>query len=109
MNIVEKQTIAAAEQFNEERFTKVNMIKNKRSAVFLLNFLPGQHMKPHNHPERELYLYVIEGKGTFTIDGRELEVSKGEVIFCDQKEQIGFTNTGESNVSIYATMTKMSD
>lgn len=106
---MEKQTISQAQQFSEERFTKVNIIKNRRSTVFLLNFLPGQQMKPHNHPERELYLYVIEGKGTFTIDGKELEVSKGDVIFCDQKEQIGFTNNGESNVSIYATMTKMND
>jgi len=99
--------ITEAQQFDESRFTKINIIRNKRSSAFLLNFLPNQHMKPHSHPDRELYLYVIEGNGTFLIDREEVEVEKGDVIYCGEEEQIGFTNTGEENVSIYATMTKL--
>lgn len=106
---VEKYLVSEAQQFDEERFTKVNIIKNKRSTAFLLNFLPGQHMKPHNHPEQELYLYVIEGSGVFTFDGKELEVEKGDVLYCSEKEQIGFTNTSEGKTSIYCTMTKMTE
>lgn len=106
---MDKHLITEAQQFDEERFTKVNVIRNKRSSAFLLNFLPGQHMKSHNHPDRELYLYVIQGNGVFFIDGEELEVEKGDVIYCGKEEQIGFTNTGEENVSIYSTMTKLSD
>ncbi|MHA6252826.1 cupin domain-containing protein [Oceanobacillus sp. CAU 1775] len=106
---MEKYLISDAQQFSEERFTKVNIIRNKRSTAFLLNFLPGQVMKSHNHPERELYLHVIEGNGVFLIDGEELPVQKGDVIYCGEEEQIGFTNTSEANVSIYATMTKMTD
>jgi quercetin dioxygenase-like cupin family protein len=106
---MEKQLLAFARQFSEERFTKIDIIKRKRSSVFLLNFLPGQNMKPHNHPGRELYLNVLEGKGTFSIDGDNVEVSEGEVMYCDPEEQIGFTNTGEKKVSIYAVMTKITE
>lgn len=106
---MEHQSITKGFQFNEERFTKVDVIKNKRSVAFVLNFLPGQHMKPHNHPNRELFLHVLDGSGVFTIDGEELKVSKGDVIYCDPEEQIGFTNKGNQNVSIYATMTKIGD
>jgi quercetin dioxygenase-like cupin family protein len=106
---MEKQLLSSARQFNEARFTKMDIIKNKRSSAFLLNFLPDQHMKPHNHPGRELYLNVLEGSGTLSIDGEDLEVSEGEVIYCDPEEQIGFTNTGEVRVSIYATMTKITE
>ena len=106
---MEKYLITEAQQFNEERFTKVNIIRNKRSDAFLLNFLPGQVMKSHNHPDRELYLHVIQGNGLFLVDGEELQVEKGNVIYCGEEEQIGFTNTGEENVSIFATMTKLSD
>lgn len=106
---MEKQLIVSARQFSQERFTKIDIIKRKRSSVFLLNFLPGQHMKAHNHPKRELYLNVLEGNRTFSIDGKNVEVSKGEVIYCEQEEQIGFTNTGEEKVSIYAVMTKIAD
>ncbi|GAB3062046.1 cupin domain-containing protein [Virgibacillus ainsalahensis] len=106
---MENQSVTSAQQFSEERFTKINIIKNERSTAFLLNFLPGQIMKAHNHPGRELYLNVLEGNGTFSIDGKDLEVVKGDVIYCDPEEQIGFTNNGEDQVSIYATMTKIKD
>ncbi|WP_087974339.1 cupin domain-containing protein [Oceanobacillus rekensis] len=106
---MDKYLITEAQQFDEKRFTKINIIHNKRSVAFLLNFLPDQHMKSHNHPDRELYLHVIQGSGQFLINGEELEVGKGDVIYCGEEEQIGFTNTGEENVSIFATMTKLSD
>lgn len=105
---MEFKTIAEAQQFNEERFTKVDMIKTKRSVAFVLNFLPGQDMKPHSHPNSELYLHVFEGTGTFSIDGNDVEVQEGDVLYCGAEEQIGFVNTSESNVSIFVTMSKMS-
>ncbi|MFD1851354.1 cupin domain-containing protein [Oceanobacillus bengalensis] len=104
---MENKSIQAAQQFSEERFTKIEIIKTKRSSVFLLNFLPGQQMKPHNHPNRELYLHVLEGNGVLSIDGKDLEINQGDVVYCDPEEQIGFTNNWENNVSIYGTMTKI--
>jgi len=106
---MEKQRLDSARKFDEKRFTKIDIIKRKRSSAFLLNFLPGQNMKPHNHPGRELYLHVLEGSGTFSTDGEDLAVTKGDVIYCDPEEQIGFTNTGEDPVSMFATMTKITE
>ncbi|WP_051359479.1 cupin domain-containing protein [Paucisalibacillus globulus] len=77
---MQKESIQTAMQFDETRFTKINIIKAKRSVAFMLNFLPGQEMKPHNHPNRELYLYVVDGKGILAIDGEDLEVKVGDVI-----------------------------
>lgn len=104
---MELATMFDAQQFDEKRFTKVNIIRTPRSMAFMLNFLPGQHMKSHNHPERELYLNVIEGRGTLLIDGQEYEIKQGDVIYCTAEEMIGFTNTSDKRVSIYATMTKI--
>lgn len=106
---MEIKKIAENKQFNEERFTKIDMIKTRRSVAFVLNFLPGQEMRPHTHPDRELYLHVIEGEGTLSIDGREIEVNEGDVIYCEADEEIGFVNTSEGKVSIYATMMKLSE
>lgn len=102
-------TIDEGKQFSEERFTKIDMLKTRKSVAFLLNFLPGQHMKSHSHPNRELYLLVLDGTGTLIIEGEEKLVSEGDVIYCDSEEMIGFTNTSEAKVSIYATMTKMTE
>lgn len=104
--IMKKQSSLIAKQYDENRFTKIDIIKNRRSSAFYLNFLPEQHMKPHTHPGRELYLHVIEGAGTLHIDDEAVEIVAGDVIYCDPDEKIGFTNTSADKVTIYGIMTK---
>lgn len=104
---MEKKQGAIAKQFDENRFTKIDIVKNRRSSAFYLNFLPEQHMKPHTHPGRELYLHVMEGKGTLFIDDETVEIAVGDVIYCDPEEMIGFTNTGADPATIYGVMTKI--
>lgn len=104
---MEKQSLSVAQQFNAERFTKIDIIKRRNSSVFLLNFLPGQHMRSHTHPNRELYLLVLEGRGVLLVDEEEVSVQKGDVFYFDPDEKIGFTNTSTDKVTIYGTMTKI--
>jgi|SRR5690625_3828380 len=104
---MEIKKIAEAKQFDEKRFTKIDMMKTRKSVAFILNFLPGQEMRAHDHPGRVLYLLVLDGKGTMSIDGKQIEVVEGDVIYCEADEQIGFVNTSDERVSIYATMTKI--
>lgn len=105
--VMEINSIVGAQQYDEKRFTKIDIIKTRKSVAFMLNFLPGQEMREHNHPERELYLYVLIGNGQFLIDGEKVHVKTGDVIYCQADEKIGFINTSDENVSIYVTMTKM--
>lgn len=106
---MEIQKIADAKIFNEERFTKIDFIKTRNSMTFVLNFLPGQEMRPHDHPNRELYLHILEGSGLLSVDDKEMEVKNGDVVFFDSKEKIGFTNTSDVRVSIHGTMTKVGE
>lgn len=108
MIYMKKEHMSVAQQFSEERFTKIDIMKRRTSSAFLLNFLPDQHMRPHAHPNRELYLHVLEGHGTLLVDGEEEEIKQGEVIFCNPEEEIGFTNTSKENVVLYGVMTLMS-
>ena len=104
---MEKQQGTIAKQYDEKRFTKIDIIKTKRSSTFYLNFLPEQHMKSHAHPGRELYLHVMEGNGTLFIDEETIEIEAGDVIYCEPEEKTGFTNTGTEPVTIYGVMTKV--
>lgn len=63
---MEKQRGTIAKKYDNNRFTKIDIIKNRRSTAFYLNFLPEQHMKPHAHPEREL-LFACHGGERHTI------------------------------------------
>ncbi len=105
---MKKLSIKSSQQFNENRFTKIDMVKTSSSVAFMLNFLPGQQMKPHNHPHRELYLHVLLGEGVLLVDDEDVSVKQGDIIYCLPEEKIGFINTSEKKVSIYATMNKIS-
>lgn len=104
---MEIKSLETYQTFDDNRFTKNDMIKHRHSVAFLLNFLPGQHMKPHHHPQKELYLLVLEGGGSLSIDGKEQIIKQGDVIYCHSEEKIGFTNTSDEKVSIYVTMTNI--
>lgn len=106
---MEKHSIKEALEFNEDRFSKINLLKYRSSTMFMLNFLPDQQLPAHNHPGHELYLLVTQGNGTFTIDGNEVEVEKDDVIHITSDEQLSFRNTGEDPVSIYVTMSRIAE
>ncbi|WP_462420062.1 cupin domain-containing protein [Salinicoccus sp. Marseille-QA3877] len=105
---MEKKSIASALEFSEERFTKNDIFKSRNSSMFTLNFTPGQTMKSHSHPGKELYLHVLSGHGEFTIDDEKIKVIEDDVIHLEADEMIGFEN-GKENTSIYVTMNKMQD
>lgn len=104
---MDHQSIKASRQFKDDRFTKVDFMKNERSTAFALNFEPGQTMKAHSHPGKELYLFVQEGGGTFSVDGEEIPASEGDVLFCNEKEMIGFVNGDKGRTTMFGTLTKI--
>jgi quercetin dioxygenase-like cupin family protein len=105
---VEKQSISSFQVFKDSRFTKQIIYKNSNSTVFILNFIPGQHMPAHYHFGAELYFHVLQGNGIFTIEESDLQVTKGDVVHCEGTKKLSFTNTGNEIVSIYVTLSKLS-
>jgi len=106
---MEKKTIEAAQAFNEERFTKPVLFQQGQSAAFVLNFMPGQELPTHKHPNTDVYLLVLQGGGTIIVDGAKTEVSEGDAICCDGEEQFAFANTGSANTSLYIVLNKLPD
>lgn len=94
-------------EFMEERFTKRVLFKEGESTVFVLNFLEGQKLPEHTHPGTELYLLVLNGNGTLTINGEDTHVSTNDVIHCHGDEKFSFKNTGKDPVSLYVMLNKV--
>lgn len=106
---MEKKSIEIAKEYNEERFTKRIVFQKGDSTVFILNFLPGQKLPAHKHPGTEVYLLVLDGNGTFTIDGADTNVITNDVVHCSETEELSFENTGNSPVSLYVMLNKIPD
>jgi quercetin dioxygenase-like cupin family protein len=103
---MEIKSITAAQIFTEEKFTKRILFQDEASTVFALNFMPGQSLPTHKHPETLVYIVVIQGGGTVHVDGKETEVLIHDVIHVEGSEEFSFKNTGNELTSLYVSLTK---
>lgn len=55
---------------------------------------------PHNG-ESETY-FILCGKGLYYDNGKEYEVTAGDVLFCDDGESHGLENTGSTDLKFVA-------
>lgn len=106
---MEKKSITEAMEYNSERFTKRIVFQKGESTAFVLNFMPGQALPAHKHPGTEVYLLVLCGSGTFTINGVDTEASANEVVHSAGDEDLAFANTGTEPVSLYVMLNKVPD
>src|SRR5690554_4010680 len=104
---MKKLNISEFIQYSDEKFTKRVMITEGQTSVFLLNFQPGHTLPAHKHPGADLQLLVIEGEGTFTVDEKDVPVSKGDVVFLTGDEMLSFANTGNTDTSLYVVLHKI--
>lgn len=106
---MQKVNIQEYIEYSQERFTKRIVFKEGESTVFVLNFTPNQSLPTHKHPGTNVYLLVVEGAGTFTIDGKEVQAKKNDVILADGDEEFAFVNDSNENTSLYVMLNKIPD
>jgi quercetin dioxygenase-like cupin family protein len=59
-----------------------------------LEFLPGQQLQPpHQHPNEECQ-YVISGTGTWFLNGKEIPLETGDLMYTKPGDLHGIKNTG---------------
>ena len=76
---------------------------NSETKEFLMGTVeipPGSSIPYHAHTNEEEIMFVYEGRGIATVDGKEHRVSKGSVVLTTPGCQHSFTNTWTENLSI---------
>lgn len=106
---MEIKSVQASQQFSDERFTKKILYQKGESLVFVLNFLEGQALPKHKHPDTHVYILVLQGGGTMTVDRVETTVSELDVVYCEGHEEFSFISTGSPATSLYVQLTKIPD
>lgn len=70
--------------------------KNVLTAVAVVE--PGKAVhRAHRHAEEE-YLVVVEGAGTWSLDGKEFPAQKGDILYTEPWVYHGLTNTGDTQL-----------
>ncbi|GLB59488.1 hypothetical protein NCCP133_16210 [Cytobacillus sp. NCCP-133] len=104
---MEKKSFAQSIEYNEKQFTKRILFNKGESTVFVLNFMPGQELPAHKHSGTDVYLLVLQGKGTLFINGDPSEVTAKDVIHASGEEEFAFQNNGDEPASLYVMLSKI--
>ena len=59
-----------------------------------LEFLPGKRLQPPHQHAKEEFQYVIEGSGTWTLNGKDIPLQKGDLMYAKPWDLHGIANTG---------------
>lgn len=100
-----KKTMEEA-PFNEQRFSKYDLFREKSETVFVLRLKPNQTMPVHKHPGQNLYLLGFEGEGIFIINDEKHACKQGDVFSIKQDEEFGVLNESAENFTAFAVMSK---
>jgi mannose-6-phosphate isomerase-like protein (cupin superfamily) len=67
----------------------------------MLEFMPGKKLQPpHKHAEEE-FQYVMEGSGTWTLNGKEVPIKKGDLMYAKPWDLHGIENTGTDTLKFF--------
>ncbi len=66
-----------------------------------LTFLPGKQLQPpHQHPDEE-FQYVIEGEGTWSLNGKEQPLKTGDLMYTRPGDWHGIRNSGDKPLRFF--------
>lgn len=73
--------------------------ENMLTAV--LEFLPGQKLQdPHQHAEEE-FSFIIDGSGTWSLNGEDVPIKKGDLMYAKPWDWHGIENTGSDTLRFF--------
>jgi len=59
-----------------------------------LEFRPGQRLQPPHRHENEEFQYVISGSGTWHLNGKDIPLQPGDLMYAKPGDLHGIANTG---------------
>lgn len=82
-------------KFYPERISREMLSDKPEMRIALMCLEKGQKLEPHRAPLR-LLMYVVEGKGTFTVGEEKIQADEKTCILCEPMVSHGFeANLGE--------------
>jgi quercetin dioxygenase-like cupin family protein len=83
---------------------KSTLFESPRLLVGLNAFEPGQSHALHAHAGMDKLYQVLEGRGVFLLDGRELEMGAGDLLVAPQGVAHGVRNDGPGRLLVLAVL-----
>lgn len=91
--------------FNPEKMAKVALAATSRCQLDLYCLAPGQAQKPHTHADQDKICFVLEGRGSFALEGVEEAVAAGDAVVAPAGAAHGLRNTGDAPLLVLVVVT----
>lgn len=88
--------------FDPDRMGKTTLFRSDRLLVGLNAFEPGQEHRLHAHEGMDKVYHVLEGAGTFVLEGREEPMGAGTMLIAPEGVPHGIRNTGTERLVVLA-------
>jgi quercetin dioxygenase-like cupin family protein len=88
-----------------DRMAKIALAITPRSQLDLYCLAPGQAQNAHSHDAQDKICFVLEGRGTFTLDGREDILDAGDALVAPAGASHGIVNTGARELLVLVVVT----
>jgi mannose-6-phosphate isomerase-like protein (cupin superfamily) len=93
---------AAHASYRPDKMGKSTIFESARLLVGLNAFEPGQSHAIHAHAGMDKVYSVVEGEGTFLLEGRELPMRAGDLLVAPEGVPHGVRNTGRGRLLVVA-------
>ncbi len=90
--------------FNSEKMGKATLFESERILVGLNSFEPGQEHKLHAHAGMDKVYQVLEGRGLFLLEEREIAMEPGTMLVAPEGVAHGIRNTGDARLVVLAVL-----
>jgi mannose-6-phosphate isomerase-like protein (cupin superfamily) len=88
--------------FRDGKMGKATLFESDRVLVGLNCFEPGQEHALHAHAGIDKVYHVLEGRGLFLLEGRELPMEAGVMLVAPEGVPHGIRNTGDERLVVLA-------
>jgi len=88
--------------FDPAKMGKATLFRSERILVGLNCFEPGQEHSLHAHSGMDKVYHVLEGRGAFVLEDRELPMEAGVMLIAPQGVPHGIRNTGGGRLVVVA-------
>jgi mannose-6-phosphate isomerase-like protein (cupin superfamily) len=90
--------------FDAKKMGKATLFRSPRVLVGLNCFEPGQEHALHAHAGMDKVYLVLQGRGLFLLEGRELPMGPGMMLVAPEGVPHGVRNTGGERLVVLAVL-----
>ena len=88
--------------FDSEKMGKSTIFSSERVLVGLNAFEPGQEHRLHAHEGMDKIYHVLEGRGLFLLEDREIHMEAGVMLVAPDGVPHGIRNTSDARLLVLA-------